>query len=258
MGQTEREVLTLAQELAEVSRLVEADDIETTLSRFVARVLRTVPGCHHATITVHGHVGVETVSDPGHPELVVAADPNRTGGGPIVEALTYAEPRRVDDTLTDRRWPAFCARVTAAGYRSCLVLPLTTKYSPPAAFTLFSQEPSQFEESAYDLVLLLTLHAEAVFDNAQLFHRHRRLVEQLTIALGTRHVIGQAQGLLMHRFGCTADEAFMLLKSASQNKNVKLREVASTLVAAHEERDLAAAIAKFDLAPTPVRPRSHG
>jgi hypothetical protein len=142
MGETEREVLTLAQELAEVSRLVEADDIETTLSRFVERVLRTVPGCHHATITVHGHVGVETVSDPGHPELVVAADPNRTGGGPIVEALTYAEPRRVDDTLTDRRWPAFCARVTAAGYRSCLVLPLTTKYSPPAVFTLFSQEPS--------------------------------------------------------------------------------------------------------------------
>lgn len=45
-----------------------------------------------------------------------------------------------------------------------------------------------------------------------------------------RTVIGQAQGLLMARLGIGPDEAFALLVSESQGRNLKLRDVARLLV----------------------------
>jgi AmiR/NasT family two-component response regulator len=42
-------------------------------------------------------------------------------------------------------------------------------------------------------------------------------------------VIGQAKGILMERFRLTPDRAFALLARASQDTNVKLREVAAEL-----------------------------
>jgi len=52
----------------------------------------------------------------------------------------------------------------------------------------------------------------------------------LQAALITREVIGQAQGILMERERISADQAFDLLRRASQHLNVKLRDVAQELV----------------------------
>ncbi|EHR48437.1 response regulator with putative antiterminator output domain [Saccharomonospora marina XMU15] len=246
----ETELLTIAQELAEVSRLVEDDDVTGALGRFAERVLRTVPGCAAATVTVTG-------ARAEQPEVLAAcatpgaAAPTRdmlTGDGPLVEALRYREPRRVDDTRTDQRWPGFSARLAEQGYRSVLVLPVPTRRrGGSAVLTVFSDEPHRFDETVHDVVLLLTVHAGVVFDNAQLFHDSRALVDQLKVALETRQTIGQAQGLLMRHFGCDAQGGFGLLKGASQNTNTKLRDVAETLVSAHEQETFESALAKFRL-----------
>src|SRR5215211_2107442 len=241
MAQTEYQELTLAQELAEVSRLVEADEVAATLDRFVGRIARTVPGCAHAGISVLADSAVKAVTEPGHP--VLGGRLSLDEAGPLGEALQYHEPRRLDDTGTDQRWPKFNSRLARAGCHSALVLPLSTQ-AQPAVLTLLSEQPSKFESTAYDVVLLLTLHAGVVFDNAQLYHHSRQLVEHLRTALGTRLKIGQAQGLLMHRFGHDADQAFALLKRASQNSNTKLREVAAALVDGHEQDSLPAVLTR--------------
>ena len=54
--------------------------------------------------------------------------------------------------------------------------------------------------------------------------------EHLRQALASREVIGQAQGILIERERITADQAFDLLRRASQHLNVKLREVAQDVV----------------------------
>jgi hypothetical protein len=56
-------------------------------------------------------------------------------------------------------------------------------------------------------------------------------VENLHRALLRRDVIGQAKGILMHRYDLDADHAFARLRSASQTTNTKLSEVAAWLVA---------------------------
>lgn len=249
MAQEHAAVVTLAQELAEVSRLVAEDDVTATLNRFVARIVRTVPGCDYATITTRGVAGMETVA--GVSDAGGGPDPAALAAGPVAETLAHTEPRRLDDTEEDARWPVFSARLADAGYRSCLSLPLTTR-TGQAVLTLFSRNPNQFERTGFDVVLLLTLHAGVVFDNAKLFHDSRQLVDQLRTALATRQLIGQAQGLLMHSFGCGTDQAFSRLQSASQNTNTKLRDVASSLVSAHVGGDLCAALTKFGLDPDPT------
>jgi AmiR/NasT family two-component response regulator len=52
---------------------------------------------------------------------------------------------------------------------------------------------------------------------------------QFRVALDSRDVIGQAKGILMERRGLPADQAFDVLRRASQDLNVKLRDVAATL-----------------------------
>ena len=50
-------------------------------------------------------------------------------------------------------------------------------------------------------------------------------------AIDSRDTIGQAKGVIMVTMGCTADEAFELLKVQSQHENRKLIEVAAEIAA---------------------------
>lgn len=234
--------LTLAQELAEVSRLVDDDDVATALQRFLERVTRTVPGCDRAAIAVRERrVEVVAAHGPGADEVTRLLAPD----GPIAEALEFREPRYLDDTSTEERWPELARRLAGGGCRSCLVLPLPRQRTPAAALVLHAPEPHCFGDTAQDVALLLALHAGVVFDNAQLFHDSRLLVEQLNAALRTRQLVGQAQGLLMRQLNCDQQRGFALLKGASQNSNTKLRDVASALVAAHHNGELPAMMTKF-------------
>ena len=58
----------------------------------------------------------------------------------------------------------------------------------------------------------------------------RRKVDDLHVALETRHTIGLAQGLLMARYDLTTEQAFDYLRRSSQDGNVKLRRLADRIV----------------------------
>jgi len=60
--------------------------------------------------------------------------------------------------------------------------------------------------------------------------RQREHVEQLEEALLSSREIGMAMGVLMGRGGVSKDEAFTLLRQASQHLRRKLREVAADVV----------------------------
>ena len=56
------------------------------------------------------------------------------------------------------------------------------------------------------------------------------LTDQLRESLGSRAVIDQAVGVLMGQEHWTQRQAFAALRSASQNRHVKLRELAQEIV----------------------------
>lgn len=235
------ELLTLAAELTRVMRMAEDDDVVGILQRFVSRAARTIPGCAQAAIITRADGAVETLASS------MDLDPTESQPGPIIEALMFREPRLLDDTADDPRWPAFAAEIAGRGYRSCLALPLVSRADPAAVLVLYSATPGQFSDTSYDLVLLFALHAGVAFDNASIYHDCRKLIDHLRTALRTRAVIGSAQGLLMHRNSYGTEDAFTALRTASQNTNVKLRDLAAQLVDAHERSELDAVLDKFGL-----------
>lgn len=239
--------MSLGQELAEIARLVEDDDLESTMRRYVERIVRTVPGCDHAMITVGTSGGPETVAGRIEPDLLQGRVDQAFPANPVVDVLEFREPRRLTDVESDKRWPDFAARMADAGFRSALVLPLAATSESSAAMTLLSKEPDEFADTSFDLVMLFALHAGVAFDNVSLYHDSTSLVERLRSALRTRSTIGQAQGLLMLRYTYPSDRAFEALKVASQHRNIKLRDVASALVEAHDGQRLDAVLAEYGL-----------
>lgn len=233
------ELHSLSRELAEVGRLVEDDDITSVLDRLVQRAVRTIPGCEHATITVElGPDRLETVAGAEIAAVAHTPDEPQAWHGPIFEAVRFQEPRRVEDAETEQRWAGFGERMRSAGFRSCLALPLPAHRKPSVGCTLFSSRPNQFTKHIMDLVMLFTLHAGTTFDNAALYDRSCQLVEHLHTALVARDTIGQAKGVLMRHYGCDSDAAFDRLRRASQQQNVKLRDLAAKLVDAQQDGGL--------------------
>jgi len=62
---------------------------------------------------------------------------------------------------------------------------------------------------------------------------------QLQQAVEGHRIIGQATGIMMERHRLTAAVAFGLLRDASQNRNVRLREIAQRVIETGQEPDCA-------------------
>jgi AmiR/NasT family two-component response regulator len=60
------------------------------------------------------------------------------------------------------------------------------------------------------------------------------LYRQMSAAVESRGIIGQAKGMLMERYKIDGEQAFGILRKLSQSGNTALRTVASELVAARE------------------------
>lgn len=235
----DEQLSSLAQDLAEVGRLRDDDDVTAVLRRLVERASRTIPGCDHAMVTVSlADNRLETVAGDETASLVHEPSDPRPWAGPIREAMLYREPRRVDDVDTETRWPGFRDRMTLAQFRSCLALPVPTQRHPRVVFSLFSKEPQQFGDHVLDLVLLFALQGGATVDNVALYSEARQLVEHLHEALATREAIGRAKGILMHRFSWGDDEALGVLRRLSQRNNIKVRDLSAEISRAQLSGDL--------------------
>ena len=91
-----------------------------------------------------------------------------------------------------------------------------------------------FTSEDADTAILLTAHLGVLLRLAVMTFEANTLVNQLTEAVTTRDVIGQAKGILMERQRLTAGQAFDVLRAASQRLNRKLRDVADQLATSGE------------------------
>lgn len=210
---------------ADVARALAAPaDLEKTLEHISRIAVETVPGAEYAAVSlVRARREVETVgaTDP----LCHAIDhvQYETGQGPCLDAI-WSEPTVLVDDLTDTdRWPAFAARAAALGIRSMLSFRMFLEQDTMGALNLYAAQPASFTDHAAHLGEVFAAHAAVAWD-------HAREAEGLQAAIATREVIGQAQGILMAQRQLTSGAAFRLLRTTSQARNVKLREVAAGVV----------------------------
>jgi GAF domain-containing protein len=150
--------------------------------------------------------------------------------GPCLHAVRDGRTVRIEDTAEKAHWPEFEAQAASHGIRSCLALPLNADGRPVGALNLYAREASAFGTAEARLAENFAEDASGALSLAIRLASHAALIEQLRSSLASRGVIDQALGIIMAREHCTQDRAFAILRSASQNGNVKLRDIASAVV----------------------------
>jgi transcriptional regulator with GAF, ATPase, and Fis domain len=222
----ESEQAGLAEVFAEIARQLEAETSpETTQERVTRAAVGTVEGCDHAAISiVRRRGGIETVAATDEVPSRVDAIQYDSGQGPCLSAIVDQQLCMIEDLAVDTRWPGFTARaVEETGVRSMLSLRLFLRGDTIGALNLYSLRPEAFDEHACAVGTVLAAHAAVALSAAQ---EHQR-AEQLADALESNREIAVAMGVLMGRAGVSRDEAFTMLRRASQHLHRKLREVAA-------------------------------
>ncbi len=215
----------LAHALAGFARQVQRqDDRSQVLATVVHCGTRTVPGAQEGSISlVVGRRRVLSQAASSRlPELVDAVQ-EEVGQGPCLETAFEQHTVHVPDLATDPRWPRFSARAVALGVHSMLSFQLYVEDDNLGALNLFSRVPGAFDERSVLVGELFAAHAAVACSAAQ-------RESALERALLSRGLVGQAQGILMERGRLTAEQAFAVLQRSSQDRNVKLAEVARRLV----------------------------
>lgn len=180
-----------------------------------------------------------TLERDGRPLTVVSAgiaapklDEKQYGqdNGPCLQALRSGKEITVGDMLDETRWGDYPAYAASCGVRSSLSLPIAAHTDTAGALNLYAGPPAAFADT--DLAALRALAAQATEGIAlsQRINDALEFADQMQTAMRSRSVIDQALGIIMGQRRCTADEAFGILRSASQHRNIKLREVCAQLV----------------------------
>ena len=254
-------VAPLVREIAALARVLsapvgEAGGVVDVLDRVVRAAATMVEGAEVVSVTLRLDAGGFTTAATTD-ELAARLDQTQyeVGEGPSLSAtdaaglgLAHHPDLALRDQVHDDEaatgsgggaaWPSWAPRAVELGIRSVLSTGILPDADPPrqAALNCYSTRPHGLDHADRDTALLL-----ASFAGVALHHTVARTAAELQAAhlreaLSSRDVIGQAKGILMERRGYDADTAFDTLRHASQHLNIKLRDIAHTLV--HRRSDL--------------------
>jgi GAF domain-containing protein len=152
--------------------------------------------------------------------------------GPCLRALATGQVVLVDDLADDDRWGGYRMPALGHGVRSSLSLPLRADDALIGALNLYATGPRAFGPAEQLLGRRFAEEASRALELAVRLAERSELSAHLQAALASRAVIDQALGIIIGQNRCTVDEAFELLRSISQNRNVKLRDIAAEMVTA--------------------------
>ena len=189
-------------------------------------------GCDAAGVLVVDR-GLATSAAASGP-LAIALDDLQISAheGPCLDAAIGGATFYAADLVDDGRWLTFGPTAVTAGIRTVLAYALSGNRS--SALNLYAHLPNAFGATERAQGELFATLARIALETAEERAAGDQRADNLTVALRTRELIGQAQGILMERERITADQAFDVLRRASQHLNRKLRDVAASLVESGE------------------------
>jgi GAF domain-containing protein len=218
--------------VAEIADLVVTEvSLEQSLERVVVLCQELV--------TRADSVGITLITD-GRPVTSAATDDMMreidraqyaSGSGPCLEACDQRRIVAAEDLRRQpHRWPAFTASALERGTNSVLSFPLEVSAKSFGALNTYSRGWGPFAPSDIETGGFFAARASVALANAHAYWTTYESTRQVQEALATRDIIDQAKGILIAQRRVSDDEAFDLLRRASQRSNRKLGEVAQEIV----------------------------
>jgi len=217
------------RELSKVS--LGGRQLTDVLGEITSIAARAIPGAEAVSTTLVRGDKAFTAAYTG--EMAMQADEIQYAEdrGPCLDAGRGGVVLRIDDVRTEERWPGYIERVRRTEVRSSLSVPLPYQGSSIGALNIYSTQPAAFatpESLTAGLEVAETIAVAVANADA-----HAQLVDHaqnMRRAMESRAVIEQAKGVLMAQRHVTPEQAFEMLREASQRSNRKLRDIATGIV----------------------------
>jgi len=191
---------------------------------------REIPGSEASSITLIRREIPFTAAFDGQMAMDADELQYQRGYGPCVDAGRAGQLFIVEDMREEQRWPDYARHVAEQGVRSSLSVPLPFQGVTIGALNNYSTSPGAFGEADVAVGQEVAAWVALAVGNADMVARTVEELADMRAAMASRAVIEQAKGILMERRKLTEDRAFAELTRASQNTNIKLRDVAEELV----------------------------
>jgi hypothetical protein len=216
----------VAEAMRSLSAAVAEPDVSGPLQRLVTVVVERVPRARWASVSMLRAGRFTTPASTDQAATRADTLQYEIGSGPCVDAVLDDSVFVTGDVTSEARWPTWGQRVAAeVGVRSVLSqrLHLMDDSDVIAGLNIYSTEPAAFDDHAVGVGLVLATHASLVLSETIAKDR----AANLTRALESNREIGVAMGILMHQHRITREQAFDLLRVASQDTNRKVADVAA-------------------------------
>ena len=212
--------------------LDERESISDSLDRLVTACKAAIPACDDASVTLLRDGAPRTAAATSERALRIDTWEYSHALGPCIDALRDGGEHYVATLADARRYGGFADVMADTGVNSVLGISLGADGIVVGALNVYASVEHAFDDDASrELARYVALQAATTMHNVRIYDATRTLAHQLEEAMRSRATIEQAKGILAAQTGRTPEEAFALLRGASQRENVKLREIAERIVA---------------------------
>lgn len=199
------------------------------LQRGVELVVSLIEGCDHAGVTVLTPAFVETIA--ASDEVVRRGDAwqHELSEGPGLDSVRHRTTVVSQDLQVDPRWRTWGPLVVGGlGVRCTMSVPFDQHGGRDVeSLTLYADRPGVWDRERRRLVTTLAGQLGLAAADARLLDDGRR-------ALESQVGLGQAQGIVMERFGLSPGEAYDHLQRLARGTRMELVHLAERIVETRE------------------------
>lgn len=217
------ETLRVVEMSRRLAAALSPGDLDQTLHQVTAAAVEVLPEVSHASISVRHADGRLETAAPTDPVLLeldrVQYDLHE---GPCYDSAVETQHAAAPDLATDPRYPRYAPHALAEGIRAQAGIRLFDARDSRGAINLYSRDVGAFRD--LEVVGQLFVH------HAATALEYARQIDNLTTAMQSRQLVGQAVGVVMERFGLDEARAFAFLTRMAAQHEIKVREVARRLL----------------------------
>jgi GAF domain-containing protein len=152
--------------------------------------------------------------------------------GPCLRAAREGYTVHIPDFRTETRFPEYREAIASHGIRSALGIPIRLDSGASAGLDFYSTRPNTFDEKGISVAEGFARDASRSLRLAVRIAQLGDEVRDRQTAMEARTAIDMAVGVIMAQNRCGQDEAIVILRRASNARNVKLKDLAEGILSA--------------------------
>lgn len=227
---SERRVVDVFIELADI--LLSGFDLDDLLHILAKRCCDLFGASAVGLLLTSQHGRLEVVASSSERMHTLEMFEIQNSEGPSLDVLRTGRAIVNGSVMTDSRWPRFAPRARAAGYCVVHALPMRHDGKVIGVVNIFDDKRLDLDDRQERIAQALADIATFAILQTRALSEATDLMGHLQRALRSRVVIEQAKGVLSERLAINMADAFALLRDYSRNRNERIGQVA-TLVVAH-------------------------